>query len=304
MNNLLDEIIEYLDGATRYERYISANCPFHDDTRPSFFVYEDNYKCLSCGAFGRTEHLLERLGKANFVHTPTPRTYFRNPWTRWLKKNTLSEIIKSASRNAPSVYMRKRGISDKIQVELKIGIRENWITFPIVNKSNNIIGAVARAGQGNQSTAKYVTPAGQSPDLLYIPSWKRLEASRTIFLVFGIIDALSLYLLGLPAFSTTSGKRLNPRALDQFRKYIYILPDHREEKEADKLASQLGWRGKAIVIPYPDDCKDINDLLVKDRAFLLSIFGAQNNDDNLDGRIRNRGGSDIAKSSQLEPSKT
>ena len=282
MNNYLDEIIERLDDATRYERYITSLCPFHDDHRPSFFVYEDNYKCLSCNAFGRTENLLERLGKGIFVPKLT-KPDFRNPWTQWLKCGSLKEIILSASKNTPSIYMRERGISDTIQKKLQIGLRENWITFPIVDQHNKIIGAIARAGHGNVSSAKYVTPRGQSPDLLYIPSWKRVEeASRTIFLTFGIVDSISLFSLGLASISTTSGKRLDPRALDQFRKIIYILPDHQESKEAHRLASRLGWRGKVISISYPDNSKDINDLLVKDKEFLLSVLGVYNDDD-LDG---------------------
>jgi len=51
--------------------------------------------------------------------------------------------------------------------------------------------------------------------------------------------------------------------LDEYRKQIIILPDKGEEDTARKLASRLGWRGKVLVLDYPDGCKDPNDLLVK-----------------------------------------
>jgi hypothetical protein len=61
--------------------------------------------------------------------------------------------------------------------------------------------------------------------------------------------------------STTTGKRLNPQALDNIRKRIIIIPDNGEEKEAQVIASKLGWRGHVLRLQYPVGCKDINDLV-------------------------------------------
>ncbi|MHA2329762.1 MAG: CHC2 zinc finger domain-containing protein, partial [Candidatus Hodarchaeales archaeon] len=68
----LDEIIEHLNYAQRYENYIVSQCPFHDDRRPSFFVYPDRYRCESCGANGWTSKLLEKLGHAPVTHVEAP----------------------------------------------------------------------------------------------------------------------------------------------------------------------------------------------------------------------------------------
>ena len=56
----LDEIAEVLDYSHRYGHYVSGLCPFHDDHKPSFFVYPDSYICLSCGAHGKSSTLLEK----------------------------------------------------------------------------------------------------------------------------------------------------------------------------------------------------------------------------------------------------
>jgi hypothetical protein len=254
--NNLDKIAEKLEKSRVYDHYIVALCPFHNDRRPSFFVYEDTYRCLSCGAWGETETLLSKLSGIT-VNQPSD---FRNPWSRWLRKQSLKEIIISAWKNGPSIYIRERGIPDNVQKKLGIGLKENWITFPIIY-NRKIVGAVARKGSNNNSSAKYIVPYGQDANLLYIPSEKLLRASESVYLTFGLMDSASLYLRGLGSLSTVSGKRLDPTSLDFLRKPIYIIPDHGEEKEAHELASKLGWRGHVLNLDYPLGTKDCNDLL-------------------------------------------
>lgn len=49
MDEIPDVLMELLENAHNYGHYIYSICPFHDDTRPSFFVYADTYKCAACG---------------------------------------------------------------------------------------------------------------------------------------------------------------------------------------------------------------------------------------------------------------
>jgi DNA primase len=122
----LDEIASKLDYAKRYERYVVAQCPFHDDVRPSFFVYPDRYYCKSCEATGWTSDLVEKLSGIPISHKKAPK--FDNPFTRWSKGRKLSETLKLAWKNGPSVYLRERGIDDKTQKALGLGYLENWMT--------------------------------------------------------------------------------------------------------------------------------------------------------------------------------
>jgi hypothetical protein len=85
--------------------------------------------------------------------------------------------------------------------------------------------------------------------------------SDEVYLTFGTIDALSIYQLGKPAISTTSGKRVHPQWFDKIRKRIKVFPDFGEEQEAKKLVSGLGWRGEVVKYQYPFGMKDPNDLL-------------------------------------------
>lgn len=270
----LDELEELLEGSRRYETYIASLCPFHDDSRPSFVVHEDTYNCLSCGAWGKTKNLYAKLSRSTFI-TPKIKFSFHNPFTGWLNKYTLNELFYVAQKNLPSHYLKNRGIPDIDQKQLDLGLLENWILIPIKNAKDDIIGAIARAGENNPSQSKYITPAGQDPNMIYAPDWALINKSSYIFIVFGIIDAITIYLQGYPAISTVYGKKLDPQYLSEFRKPIYVFPDKREEAEAMRLAKNLGWRGHLIKCNYPDNCKDPNDLLLKDANLLhLTLAGA------------------------------
>ena len=260
MDEIPEVLMDLLQNAHRYENYIHSICPFHDDTRASFFVYADKYRCAACGRWGETKDLVEKLDKTHFYPKQQEQLYSRNPFSKWLKGHILPEILMAANSNLPIHYLKDRRIDADVQSNLHLGLLDGWITFPIVNPLGKIIGAVARAGEGNLSKSKYVLPFQQDPNLLYVPSWKRCNMKDTIYLTFGILDAVTLYAAGYASMSTTTGKRISPSVFDYIRKRIIIVPDSNEEFEAHRLASKLGWRGKVLLLQYPDGCKDINDI--------------------------------------------
>jgi DNA primase len=273
--SILDEVIEYLEYAYRYSNYIAAKCVFHDDSRPSLIIHEDYYNCLACDAKGRTEKLLDHLKGLPPKHPTSER--FSNPFTKWMKTQTLSEALKVAWQTLnehPSQYLTdERGITDDTRRKLKIGWRDGWYTFPIQDRCGKIVGAVARADKTNLSSAKYVTIANQDPNLLYVPSWEYIETQGMVYLVFGILDAVTLYQLGIASISTTGGKRLDPSALDGIRKRILFIPDFGEEDAAWNIVKHLGWRGKVAQCHYPEDSKDVNEMWVKHPEMLKSSIG-------------------------------
>ena len=278
--NRLSEIAENLHNAHIYDRYVTGLCPFHSDNRPSFFVYADRYYCKSCGASGTTQKLYKLLVKE--ISFETTKIYvkddtkrFINPFSIWTKHLSLEKVLVSANTvltNSPSWYMKQRGITKENQIKFGLGIRENWITFPIYDENDKLVGAVARAGEGNPSESKYVVPSGQSPELLYVPDWELIKRASFYFVVYGIIDALTFAVNGLPALSTVSGKRINPNSFRKLRKCAIIIPDFGEEKEGNKLAANLSWRGKVFRPHYPFGCKDVNDVFVKHTQNFQTYF--------------------------------
>lgn len=273
--SILDEVIEYVEHGQKYSNYIACVCPFHDDRRPSLMVYEDYYRCAACDAKGRTEALLDKLKGL----PPKPQTggHFSNPFTKWTKNETLPQALKVAWQTLnehPSSYMRdERGITERTCYELGIGWRDGFYTVPIRDKCRKIVGAVARADKTNPTTAKYVTPSGQDGNLLYAPSWELVEKSSVVYVLFGIIDTITLYQMGIASISTTGGKRVDPTTFDGIRKRLLFLPDKGEESAAMQITKYLGWRGKLQKVYWPDDAKDINDLWVKYPDKLKLSFG-------------------------------
>jgi hypothetical protein len=99
-----------------------------------------------------------------------------------------------------------------------------------------------------------------------------IKYSNKLFLVYGILDTVSLYQLGYASASTTTGKRIDPSAFDTIRKTIWIIPDDGEEIDAVWLSARLGWRGKVLKMVWPEGCKDINNLLTKRKDYLTSVL--------------------------------
>lgn len=292
MNTLLDELVEVLPNATRYSDYISSLCPFHDDTRPSFMVWQDTYKCYACGAFGNTQDLLS-LASSGIVKS-IQAARFNNPWRKWIKKyGRIGLAMREAHKNLPQEYLTRRGIRDAQQCKLKLGFLDDfggWYTFPMFDRYGTILGGIARKSEDNPSPAKYVTPPAQNNrHTIYVPDWELVDQQSRIVMTFGIVDAITLALNDIAAISII-GLFVDPAVFDQFRKAIYIVPDRKEERFAIELASRLGWRGHVLRFKYPDGTKDLNDLALKDPKFIPELFKDMRNGTQLAGLQRNRNG--------------
>lgn len=272
----LEPFLDLLEGAHIYSDYIVARCAFHDDRSPSLMIHKDTYKCLSCGAFGYTDKLLAKLSKTDVKYRH--EEWFINPFTTWLKKfGSLGKALKAAHHNireTPSKYLADRGINEFYQKELRLGYMDDWYTFPAFGIGGKIDGAIARKSPTNLATSRYVCPKNQSPLTLYCPSWELVLASDHVFIVFGIIDAVTLYTLGYASISSTCGTSVRPEAFQHIRKRLYIWPDRGEEKYGATLAAKFGWRGKIVKCNWPNEnMKDVNDLYLWDKEFLKNELG-------------------------------
>lgn len=265
--SVLDEIADRLD-CIRYEGYLSAKCIFHDDHTPSLMVYPDWYNCLSCGAKGKTAKLLDILdGKViQKSHAPSKP----HLWGKFEQEMDIGDLAYTAHQNllrSPDngYYLKQRGIASQI-VPLQLGFLDGWYIFPVKDSSGNTKGLVARAGPVAQKfyNLRYVIPFGQKP-MLYVPNWKQIEDEKYVIVVYGILDVITLSILGYPAVSGTIGHHVPRELFDSIRKVIYICPDGdgADDKTTRQLISQLGWRGKFLRLNYPDDAKDCNDIQCK-----------------------------------------
>ena len=114
-----------------------------------------------------------------------------------------------------------------------------------------------------------------SQPLLYVPNWRRVQESDTIYVPFGVVDAWAFEACDLAAVTGVTGKSLSAELLKSLGKYVILVPDESEEKEAHRIANTLGWRARVKRIAYPEGEKDPDDLrrhLGND--YLLQAVGA------------------------------
>lgn len=278
MNITLEEIAEVTNGK-QYDHYVACRCYWHSDTTPSLFIYLDTYKCLACGHFGNTEQLIQQLKTNVIPHRPrlsqnNPQP--RNPISRWI--NVYGSLAKAMyvahqqlMKTGSEYLTEQRKISQMTYKSLGIGMLDGWYVQPIFNEKHQVIGCTARVGQHFPGRL-YMIPPHQNSNMLYVTDYKRIKEADRVYLVFGIYDGITLYQLGLASISTTTGKRLDPSVLDFVRKPIYIIPDLGEEREAERLANSLDWRGHVLHLP-DTKFKDVNDLYVNDPQLLNQTLG-------------------------------
>lgn len=268
MSDLYEECYEALLGqdAHRYDHYFACRCVFHSDKTPSLFVYPDRYYCKSCGATGTIQFLHRKLLKS------PPRVQVREIQPK-LTPHWYLDSIERYCINAfefllhhpdYNYYLKKRGLQERLVVELKLGYADGYYTFPIMDRHKSIMGAIGRAGEckAQAGAPRYVHPHGQKVGL-YIPNYSQVDSADKIYVPFGIIDMLTLYQLGYPTMAYTSGKDINAELFAEYRKQIILIPDQGEELSARRCWKNLGWRGTILLPDYPEGCKDVNDIFVK-----------------------------------------
>lgn len=274
-----DEVADLFPHVIWHGKYFATTCPYHDSSpdNPSFLVYPDGAVCLSASC--RKKVSLAKLAHhLKHSHTPLPAA----PATANLNWHVLPEPEVLANKAhellcaVPSQahYLKERKVEAMIGPS-KLGWWDGWYTFPIYNRHRQFAGLVLRAGPSlAKYVGRYVSPPGQRP-LLYCPDWKLVERSETVYVPFGIFDALTLAQLGLPTVTPTNLKGARPELFADLRKQLVIIPDKGEEEVGHELAYGLDWRGTLLKLAYPPGLKDLNDLATHGklhRSMLTSLI--------------------------------
>jgi len=155
-------------------------------------------------------------------------------------------------------YLRMRKLDGRIEGQ-KLGWHNGWYVIPTYSQNDDLTGYILRAGKHIQEAtgARYVTHSTSS---LYVPDWYLYLTGDYLVVTFGILDALTLVDLRIPAVSTVWGKTIRMEDFDAVRKPIIFFPDQGEENDAVHYYQHLGWRGRIARLDWPEDAKDPNDL--------------------------------------------
>jgi len=252
--------------------YLSMLCPFHDDREPSLLVYPTYFICkaASCSRRGTLQTLLTQLEHWQTSVEETPMLVVKWAAVLGTEGNPTDQFLAQACAAAdhPGVrlWYKRRGLEGLIE-KCQLGWWRGWYVTPVFDEGGKCQRVILRAGPTLEGLApRYVVSPG--PAMLYIPDWGLLHTRpRFMFFPFGVYDALTLCKLRLPC-ATGAGPctDLSLDLLDEYRRYICIVPDGSPPEEASKAlraVKELGWRGKIVKLNYSVGIKDANDFLQK-----------------------------------------
>ena len=269
--SLYDALFDRLQGK-EYSNYFSCWCPFHEKKHhshiESMMVFDDGFRCLSCGKSGSLEYLWKIVN-----HGRTSQDFERRKshavlprWRKWENKfGELPDIAIHAHKALRQFkqfqwYFKERKI-EKFIDEGMFGYLDGWAVFPVRDQEKAIVDIVVRATKGKGDTRYVLSPNNDRADpFLYVPHWSRVIQCQTCYVVFGMLDAWALSSIYLPVVTGTTGQSLSVNRLKELDKQFIIVPDRGEENAAYKLANQLGWRGDVKMLEYPFHTKDPDDI--------------------------------------------
>jgi hypothetical protein len=265
MPHLYDSLLERLEGR-QYSNYFSAFCPWDKHATPALLVFEDGLaKCLSCNKIWSHKQLDRKIGSHFIPQRNDTVSRVLPQWRKWEERYGDLEGIADAAHKSLKrfpqfqTYFKKRKIYEYVD-EGTLGCLDNWVTFPVRDGKHRLVDIVVRSIHNTRNVRYVIHPHVDNIRPLYVPSWKRVAESETVYIVYGIIDAISLHLAGLPVVTGVTGKSLSPDLLKPLHKRFIILPDDGEEAEAHRLANELGWRCRVKQVDFPEQCKDVDDI--------------------------------------------
>jgi len=278
--SLYDSLFEEL-GGDNYTSYFYTHCiqGSHADSKPSMCVWEDEdkkegqgrFRCLSCGWNGSHDYLWKFIHGKSFIpskQSMRKEVKFLPNWSKWQRDyGSIEALVESANHNLLTMpifqsYFNKRQLMDVVK-PLKLGYKDTWALFPIFEPQGKIVDVLCR-NTLKIGTAKYVIhPNNQDTPYLYVPNWKRVDSESTVYIVYGIVDAIALEMCGLPVITGSTGKSLSNKRLINLNKKWIIIPDRDEELAARTLAMELGNFTKILRLDFEENEKDPDDVRMK-----------------------------------------
>jgi DNA primase len=279
-------------------RIMKACCPFHKEDTPSFVVYpEGHWWCFgqcNCGGTVIDFEMVRlqasaveaaRLLCAEYNLHPSPADAERFHKTMQLRKEKEEwlEEIKDSFNNCKDIYnyVHNRGISDETIKEFKLGASDkaNALIIPINDRFGKIAG-FAKRNLDKNALAKYVNDSSDGlynkSEILYgfDKAKAHIREDNAIVLNEGYFDTWTLVEAGIKhsvawcsATLTKEQGRLLSDTIDE-NCVVYLVPTN-DETAQENLQKNMATiavhcpKNHIRVLVVPDDCKDLNDVLMK-----------------------------------------
>jgi len=264
-------------------------CPFHDDKNPSLSIDDKKqlFHCFGCGKSGDVIKFVEYLHNYNFkqavehlsnkyLHTH----YFQmnkpavssKPTIQPADDINLNELAEkyhqALLQKKPALdYLAKRGITSLDLIKkFKVGYVNGYVTFPFFDENNNV-GEIYSRAISDDAKLKHKYLPGPHKGIFNLDAVKN---SSEIYLCECVIDALSLFQMGIENVTCTFGKgNLTDEIINTLAEYIkrvFIVYDNDgdNDQSAEKTADILTSKGLVVErLILPKEIKDVNDYFVE-----------------------------------------
>lgn len=271
-------------GGLKLNRSHMACCPFHSEKNPSFSVKESEgiFKCFSCGESGDAIDFvakikgIEGLEAAKLISEMYGITDTASEGKQKItpkanktiaSKQGITDYIKACIADIGKTdYFLHRGLNNETIKKFKLGYDEKkgCVVIPYSSKLDYY---QTRSTESKEFRKPPSSEAGAEP----LWNAKAITASNTVFIVESPICAMSIMQCGGAAIALCGTGGINKLLAEiktKKNKCAFILcldNDEPGQKAQQDLANQL-FELNIRFIPYniADECKDPNELLIKD----------------------------------------
>jgi len=247
----------YLKGTSGQEKTVCPECSNgrrkSKDKCLSVNIDEGVWHCHHCGWKGSLKKV-KHLTKVESVKKPEPPT---------------TKVDTSLPDNVYQ-WFEGRGITRSVVNDAKIGYKDRWIQFPFY-KDGEVVNIKSRTADKKFRQEKNAEKCFYRFD--------HMKGMETIIITEGEMDALSLVQAGFTNVVSVPDGATAPNSNPSDRKFSYLISaeEHLMNAERvilctdsdgagkhlrDELSRRIG-REKCCRVNYPDDCKDMNEVLVK-----------------------------------------
>lgn len=279
-------------------------CPFHDDKNPSLSVDDKKqlFHCFGCGKSGDVIKFIEYLHNYSFKEAtqylvkknPNLKSFGGDIYSSAISsrlsadstrkqtvknkpensnqkaENSLNELVEKQhqslfEKKQALEYLEKRGIADhEVIRKFKIGYSTGYVTFPFFDDKGHVGEIYSRSILNNAKLPHKYLP-GPHKGILNL---EELKTTDEIYLCECVIDAISLYCMGIKNVTCSFGKgnltdELKEKLSKHYKRVLITYDndtgnDESAVKTADTLA-RFGLTSERIILP--PTIKDTNYFL-------------------------------------------
>ena len=207
-----DYVRQHLDVRSEDGHELYCLCPFHEDRTASFAINAESglFVCYACGAKGKFEHLVERIGE-EFYPRPRDLKDVKGLIGKLATQHEVEELRGHRSErwldlfppnDRSEDYWKRRGLNEKTRRDWRLGYdtKIKCYTIALRDSAGRVLGVIRRQDEDFpwRWSSKYMNPKGFQRKLNLFGAWA-VRPGRPLVIVEGPSDALACWNVGFQA---------------------------------------------------------------------------------------------------------